>query len=130
MTTTTTLIDPDPQYRGSAHYILPFGRTYGKWAPRRPAEHPFGPSWLAGGSAILVQRLDEPRSYPTRVIHSSGGIGDDWRIGNSWDLYHDQTDAHLGRYQVVGVVQYDERGSVARIEGNVPDRALYMSTFK
>jgi hypothetical protein len=127
---TSELFDPNPGYRGAAHYILPFGREYAKWNPLDPDSHPFGRSWLANGTAFLVQRLDEARTYPTRCIHNAGGVEDDWRIGNTWNLYHDQSDAHLGHYRVVGIVEYGPTGDVARTAGVTPTRRISMSTFK
>jgi hypothetical protein len=124
------LIDPDPKYRGSADYILPFGREYRKWNPLDPAAHPFGKEWLAGGSTILCQRTDEARDFATRAVHTSGAVSEDFRVGNTWTFRHDQTNGRLGTYKVVGIVMYGPDGEVARTAGVVTTRKLSLNTFK
>ena len=125
-----TLVDPAPAYRGTANYVLPFGQGYKKWSPLDPQAHAFGPQWLAGGTSYIVRRIDKPRSKATRVIHTCGTPDADWRIGNTWTIRHDQTNAFLGTYEVVGVVTYDADGDVARTAGADLNVKLSPATFK
>jgi len=123
--------DPEPCYRGEAPYILPLGRNYGKCNPLKPDTFPFGGSdWLKGDSVFVLERLDKSRNGPSRIVIGSGYGYASWRIGNEWTCRHDQTGAKLGEYRVVGIVVYDEQGQVARVEGNVPDKALSAAVFK
>lgn len=122
----------EKRYTGERPYVLPFGREYGKWNPRDVENHPFGQSWLGGTLALICQRTDENRSFPTRLIHTSGGPvpSPDDRIGLSFTARHDQTGAKLGVYEIVGIVVYAPDGSVARLVGDVPDRKYSLNTYK
>jgi len=128
--TPADLVDPDPQYRGVADYVLPFGREYGKWSALDPESHPFGKQWLGQSSALICKRLDQDRTRPTRIIHTSGVAGGKDRIGNVWEYRHDQTGARLGEYEIVGVVVYGSDGSVALVAGDVPATKMSLSTYK
>lgn len=122
------LFDPEPRYRGEAAYVLPFGREYSKWNPLDPDSHPFGKSWLAMSSALIVKK--DERTRPTRIIHSSGLPSDNDRIGNRWTYRHDQTNHLLGDYEIVGIVVYGSDGEVALKAGNVPTTKMSLNTYK
>jgi hypothetical protein len=72
-----------------------------------------------------VMRKPE-RTRPTRVLTSFGDLGEDWAIGTTHVLYHDQTNAGLGTYTVVGIADF----STGRKTGEVPDRQLSHAVFK
>jgi hypothetical protein len=121
-------------YMGEADYVLPYGRGYAKWNPMHPTEHCFGEAYMADSSAIIVKRIDVPRkSAATRVIVTYGNIPDDWKIGAVWSVRHDQTNAMLGVYEVVGEVEYaedeNEEAVVVRAAG-VTDMKLPVACFK
>lgn len=124
-------------------YILPFGRDYAKWNPTGdPDEHVFGDSWTANMTAIICERTDQDRSGPTRLIWTSGmvmphpdqdgRIGSGDLIGTPFTARHDQTNAKLGEYLIVGLAFYGPDGGrkPARIVGNVPNRKFGQSTYK
>jgi hypothetical protein len=71
--------------------------------------------------------LQKPeRTRPTRIVMSSGDLGNEFAL-DSWHVFrHDQTGALLGRYQVVGIARYD----IGQMVGDVPNRMLAYSVFK
>ena len=126
----STFYAGDEQTFDERPYILPFGRGYSKWNPWDVENHEFGKHWLAGMTAIICKRQDEERSFPTRLVWTSGGPSKSDRIGNAFLARHDQTGAKLGVYEIVGLVMYDQKGDVLRVEGDVPDRKYSQSTYK
>lgn len=113
-----------------ANYVLPYGRGYSRWNPMRPAEHCFGEAYMADSSAIIVKRIDVPRkAAATRVIVTAGRVPEDWKIGARWRIRHDQTNALLGEYEVVGEVTYDDDAEVETALG-VTDMSLPVACFK
>ena len=111
--------------------VLPFGNDYGKWNPRDVDSHPFGKSWLAGGTAIICRRFDQNRTRPTRLVHTAGLVsGGSDGIGSVFMARHDQTGGKLGVYEIVGLVLYDTDGNVFRIVGDVPNVKFALSTYK
>lgn len=121
----------DNPYAGQhVRAVLPFGRDYGKWNPRDVENAAFGKNWLAGSTAIICKRLDEQRTRPTRLVFTSGSPSEGDKIGSRFMARHDQTNAALGEYEVVGLVMYDQDGNVARIVGDVPNIKFSQSTYK
>lgn len=122
--------DPTSRY-SERPYVLPFGREYGRWNPRDVENAAFGKSWLAGSTALICKRIDEARTRPSRLIFTSGTLlHDSDKIGNVFTARHDQTNAKLGVYEIVGLVFYGPTGDVARIVGDVPDAKLSQNTYK
>lgn len=112
-------------------YVLPFGREYGKWNPMDVDNAAFGKDWLGNTTAIICQRLDEARTRPSRLIFTSGvGPCESDKIGQVFTARHNQTNAELGVYQIVGLVIYDPSGDVARIVGDVPNIKYSQNTYK
>lgn len=116
-----------------AHYVLPYGRDYAKWNPLEPEAHPFGPDYMRDMSAMVLKRIDKPRkAEATRVVVGYGSIDPEWTIGNVWRLWHNQTNALLGVYEVVGEVTYAEGpdGAMVTSAKGVTDMRLHVSCFK
>jgi hypothetical protein len=114
-------------------YILPFGREYGRWNPRDVANAAFGQNWLKDMVALVCLREDQPRTRPSRVIfsHNPGELSERDKIGQRFTARHDQTNALLGEYRIVGIVRYSsEDGSVEKIVGDVPNVKLTQNTYK
>jgi hypothetical protein len=126
----SAFIDEQPGRRHQADYILPLGEEYSKVNVLDPDSFPFGgPEWMVG-SVVYVMAKPE-RTRPTRVFISGGGsVGADWRIGNVWRCRHDQTNALLGTYTVVGIVVYGADGEVIRTVGETPNVKMAAAVFK
>jgi hypothetical protein len=121
---------PTPSY-SERPYVLPFGRQYPKLSPWDTHEHPFGKSWLAKETALICLRTDEPRTRPTRIIYTSGiSLNETDKIGNEFIARHDQTNAKLGVYKIVGLVFYDREGDVLRAVGDTPNYKMSLNTYK
>lgn len=78
-----------------------------------------------GQTAYVLNKLNETRTRPTRVITSFGplyGV----KIGTELALDHDQDSSWLGDYEVVGIHHF-ESGETA---GNVIDFKLRHSVVK
>lgn len=122
--------NPTHDVRG---YVLPFGREYGKWSPWDVDNAPFGKSWLGGMYGIICLRTDEARTRPSRLIFSSGSPLDRSefdKIDQRFTARHDQTNAKLGEYTIVGLVIWDADGDVLRVVGDVPDVKYSQNTYK
>lgn len=115
-------------------YILPFGRDYGRWNPRDVNNAAFGKSWLSNMVALICLREDQPRTRPSRLIFSSLSGSEEVperdRIGQRFTARHDQTNALLGVYRIVGIVRYDSEGKILKIVGDVPNVKLSQNTYK
>ena len=99
-------------------FVLPTGEQMN---PR----HPEGAVYFGfGQSAYVLRRLDIIRTRPTRVITTYGPT--DTAVGSRVSIFHDQTGAFLGDYQVVGTHNF----STGEIVGEVPDRMIKQSVFK
>jgi hypothetical protein len=98
-----------------------------RFHPLLPETAQFGQGWMGGSVAYIMSKPE--RTRPTRVLISSGVLSG-VAIGHMAAVRHDQTGALLGRYTVVGVVEYDALGEVARVEGDVPDRKMAAAVFK
>lgn len=127
----SAFVSDAPRFTGEKGYVLPFGREYSKWNVTDVENHPFGQAWLTGMMGLICKRIDVPRNRPSRVIFASGSqpAADD-RVGNSFIARHDQTNAFLGEYEVVGIVVYGTNGNVVRIVGEVPSAKLSLNTYK
>jgi len=122
--------EPTPSW-SERDYILPFGRKSGKWSPYDVDEAEFGKDWLEDTTALMCLRRDEARSYPTRLIFASGlDLAEMDKIGNQFTARHDQTNAKLGVYEIVGLVFYGEGGDIIRTVGDVPHRKISQNTYK
>ena len=110
---------------GYAAAILPLSEQFNA---TDPTTIEFGQDWLAEGVVYVMKKAS--RTRPTRVLISSGSLGDSWYIGSHQDLRHDQTMAFLGRYEIVGIVWYDDTGAVAATFGEVPNRKIAAAVFK
>ena len=127
--------DPEKHRRiGERPYVLPFGRDSKKWSPYDVENAHFGKNWLRGMYALICHRTDEVRTRPSRLIFSHGSplneLGIDL-IGQEFVARHDQTNAKLGVYKIVGLVIWDsEKGDVLRTAGDVPDVKLSQNTYK
>lgn len=112
-------------------YVLPFGRDFGRWSPFDVENAAFGKSWLGNSTALIVKRRDQSRTKPSRLIFTSGVLlRDSDKIGNVFVARHDQTNAILGVYEIVGLVFYSPEGNVARSVGETPDVKLSQNTYK
>ena len=128
-TTTEKFHSTTPGYRGTANYVLPFDKA-DRFNPLDPDSHPFGRVWLVGMHVVMVRKTDAKRPGPSRSIAGWGPPMGGWLIGDVWYVKHDQTDAALGTYEVVGIVTYDDEGNVSEVVGNVPARPTSTATFK
>jgi len=77
---------------------------------------------------LVLFKLNDSRTRPTRVL--TGYATDDsgyrgFELGTKHSMFHDQTGAFLGDYEVVGI-----RYPSGRIEGDVPSRKIKHSVFK
>lgn len=82
--------------RWDAIAVLPTGTSMN---PANPA----GATYFSPDlTAYVLFKKNEARTRPTRVVTSYGSL-DGWRIGTLVHLEHDQTQAYLGEYQVVGI---------------------------
>jgi hypothetical protein len=79
-----------------------------------------------GQVAFVMQRLDVPRSRPTCVATSFGGATPSEDLGAVWTFRHDQTNAFLGTYRVVGIAVF----ATGETYGNVPNAAINHRVFK
>ena len=132
MTTATATNTPHytANFPGYANYVLPYGRDFAKWNPMEPAAHAFGPNYMRSRYALVLKRIDKPgKALANRIIVGYGTIDDNWKIGNVWNIRHDQTNAFLGQYEVVGEVTYTDDAEVATATG-VTDIKLATATFK
>lgn len=124
------LIARPATYQGEAPYILPLGRDEKKIVVTDPKTYPFGGSeWLKDSTAYVLQRRDKERTRPTRIVIGSG-VDEKWFIGNTWDCRHDQTNAYLGLYEVVGIVLFGSDGKVKLTCGHLPSTPLAGAVFK
>jgi len=99
-------------------FVLPTGEQMN---PR----HPEGAVYFGfGQSAYVLRRQDILRTRPTRVITTYGDT--DTAVGEYVSIFHDQTGAFLGDYQIVGTHNF----STGEIVGDVPDRMIKQSVFK
>lgn len=120
-------------------YILPFSNA-GRWDPWDVHNAHFGKDWLRGMYGIVCFREDEQRTRPSRLIFSHGSPLPNKRegkiygadlIGVRFEARHDQTNARLGDYKIVGLIMYDSfSGDVLRAVGDVPNIKLAQSTYK
>lgn len=78
-----------------------------------------------GQVAYVMQRTDKPRTRPTEVATSFGPFDPD-ALGREVEVRHDQTNAYLGTYTVVGVTDF----RTGHYVGLVPDRKLNHRVFK
>ena len=106
-------------------YVAPLDQRFN---PHDPATVEFGQDWLSE-SVVYVMSKPE-RTRPTRVLISSGDLGEAWDLGNKHFVRHDQGQNLLGRYSVVGIAHYDDAGNLAYTEGEVPDRKIAAAVFK
>jgi hypothetical protein len=114
-------------------YVLPFGREYARFNPLDDADrenHEFGPTWTAGSTAIICKK--DERTRPTRLIWSSGYDlrGESDKIGRRFRAKHDQTNASLGTYEIVGLAFFGPDGKLCRTVGDVPSIKFAQSTYK
>jgi hypothetical protein len=75
--------------------------------------------------AFVLFKMNENRTRPTRVVTSFGGY-DASQVGDVWELRHDQTDAYLGDYKVVGIVDF----TTGAKHGEVPNRPIKLAVAK
>jgi hypothetical protein len=96
--------------------------------PTREQMNPLRPEGATyydiGQSVYVLRRLDVPRSRPSRVVTTFGAT--DTAVGERVSVFHDQTGAFLGDYQVVGTRNF----STGETIGEVPDRLIPHSVFK
>lgn len=100
-------------------WVLPTGKTLN---PTQPETATF---YNVDQVAYVLQRLDEARTRPTRVVTSYGSTPS-YQLGDTWDVSHDQTSRYLGRYEVVGIVAF---AGTTRL-GEIPDLNLAHAVFK
>ena len=101
--------------------VLPTGRSLNARHPD-PAKHTyFDPKTVV----YVLYKLNERRTRPTRVLTSSGPI-DGWRIGSVLALEHDQTNAYLDDYMIVGVKDFE----TGEQTGDVPDLSIKHAVLK
>jgi hypothetical protein len=77
---------------------------------------------------LVLFKLNDSRTRPTRVLtgYSVDGKGyAGFELGTKHSMFHDQTGAFLGDYEVVGIRYPD-----GTCDGNVPDRKIKHSVFK
>lgn len=109
---------------------MAYSENRGFVLPTEEMENPRNAMQYAHGGGVGYVFSKPERTRPTRVVLSSGDLGENWAIGTVHLLQHDQTSARLGRYTVVGIVYFDNDGEVAAWEGDVPDRKLASAVFK
>jgi hypothetical protein len=103
----------------TANYILPTGTSI------NPATGEGEYSDPSHGQVLFVMfKLNDKRTRPTRVFSSYGSVRG-WELGTKHSCRHDQTNAFLGDYEVVGIVHED-----GTKEGNVPSIKIKHSVFK
>jgi hypothetical protein len=130
-------VDDDPGF-DFRPYVLPFGQGYKKFNPHDDddrANHDFGSNWTRNMTAIICKK--DERDEATRLIWTSGypvsadsdRVSSD-AIGNRFEARHDQTNARLGIYQIVGLAVFGPDAKLARVIGNVPNRKFNQSTYK
>ena len=90
--------------------VLPTGESMN---PRFPREASY---FDEAQTAYVLFKLSDNRTRPTRVVTSFGPL-QGWTLGSEHELYHDQTNAYLGRYKVVGVHHFASNEHA----GDVPD---------
>jgi hypothetical protein len=113
------------RYEGTA--ALPTGESIN---PANPEGATYYDNQLV---AFILQRVDEPRNRPTRVMTgyvSEGdqlhGYGEKWDLGKEVQLRHDQTFAQLGMYRIVGIINFRN----GKREGLIPNRKIKQCVFK
>lgn len=106
-------------YRGPNSYaVLPVGESID------PTTLDQSQYWDIEWVAYVLFKRNESRTRPTRVLTSHGpltfvpsiGVRRDLKLGDVIHLEHDQTQAYLGEYEVVGIHREDN-GAVV---GDVP----------
>lgn len=115
------MVDRQAQYQYSGlevwDYVLPTGTSI------NPARNE-GEYASEGTMLLVLFKVDDSRTRPTRVVSTYGGEGHH-HLGQEAVCFHDQTNARLGHYRVVGIRHAD-----GRTEGEVPDRKIKHSVFK
>jgi len=101
-----------------ADYVLPTGE---RMNPRHPETAVY---YDQRQVAYILQRIDVPRTKPSRCLTSFGELH--WNVGDKISAFHDQTSARLGDYEIVGIATFDGRFMI----GNVPDISLQHSVCK
>lgn len=101
--------------------VLPTGRSLNAANPD-PAKHTY---YDENTCVYVLYKLNERRTRPTRVLTSFGPIPD-WRIGTVLWLAHDQTNATLGEYMIVGVKDF----STGEQTGDIPDLSIKHAVMK
>jgi len=87
--------------------------------------HPEGATYYGKDQVVYVmRRLDVPRTRPSRIITSYGSLH--YPLGFRASVYHDQTGAFLGDYELVGTRDF----STGESQGEVPNRLIPQSVFK
>jgi len=78
-------------------------------------------------SVFVLRRLDVQRTRPSRVV-TGYGRADSYgvSVGDRVSVFHDQTGAFLGDYELVGTRDFSTGQSV----GEVPNRLIPHSVFK
>lgn len=99
-------------------YVLPTGE---KMNPASPSSAIY---YDAKQTAFVLFKLNDDRVFPTRVVTTFGDASLH-RIGDVWHIRHDQTNAFLGTYQIVGIHEFGRS-----VKGWVPDRKISHSVFK
>jgi hypothetical protein len=61
-----------------------------------------------------------------RILTSFGALGDSWFVGTKHDIAHDQTNEYLGKFEVVGIVNFASGATV----GEIPTRSWPHWVFK
>lgn len=99
-------------------FVLPTGEQMNPMKPEGAVY--FSPRQVV----YVLRRLDVRRTRPSRIVTSYGSLN--YPIGHRASVFHDQTGAHLGEYEVVGIRDY----STGYTEGEVPNRLIPQSVFK
>jgi hypothetical protein len=87
--------------------------------------HPEGAVYFDRGQSVYVlRRLDVLRSRPSRIVTTYGAT--DTAVGERVSVFHDQTGAFLGDYEIVGTHNF----STGAVVGEVPNRLIPQSVFK
>src|SRR5688500_10650162 len=105
--------------RANAVAVLPTGEHLNPKVPN-------GATYYDPTTVVYVLfKLNDKRTRPTRVVTSAGGIRG-WKLGTILHLEHDQTQAYLGEYMIVGVKDFGNDEAAA----DIPDRAIKHSVLK
>lgn len=115
--------------RGNPAAILPTDSSInlkkpdGNWLYDSWTEN--GKKPAGAGSALVMFKLNDNRTRPTRVVMTAGSASH-YKLGQEMHFAHDQTGAYMGGYKIVGIKDFTTGMEL----GEIPDRKIKMQVFK